>query len=120
MSKLTVNVNGQKLNINTDNPKVADALAALIKACAERHFSIGDYFMHSTGTNYQLIRIKLANGTWRAYLINTETGKARNSTKVVLVQDPTGGDNGTGYVTDLPDEKDQFIDPETGDLMVRD
>jgi len=118
MAKMTVNLNGKSVNINTDNPKVAGALAALIEACVERHFPVGTKYLHKNGTWYQLVRIQQANGTFRAYLINTITGRARNSRKVVIVltDDCMPG----GYVTDLPDETDHFFDPENpGQLIQR-
>lgn len=109
---MTVNLNGKKVVIDTARQKVASALAALIEACAERQFPIGLELEHSNGTEYVLARIKQPNGTLRAYLIGIDTGVARNSRKVVMVQDPKGGDLGRGYVTDLPAENDRFYDPE--------
>lgn len=114
--KTTLNLSGQKVNINTDNPKVAKALVALVEACAERQFPIGLSLEHvdkdGSITEYLLARIKQYNGTHRAYLINHDTGVARNSRKVVMVQEPKGGEFGKGYVTDLPAERDKFIDPD--------
>ena len=115
MSKITVNLNGNKVVIDMNRPKVADALANLIQACAERQFPIGLNLEHDNGDTYVLARIVQPNGTFRAYLINEDTGVARNSRKVVMVKDPDGGDFGRGYVTDLPAEKDRFLDPETDD-----
>lgn len=115
MSKRTITINGQKIVLDMNRPKVADLTAALIEACAERHFPIGMVLEHENGSNYILTRIKQRNGTIRAYLIglnNGHSGVARNSSKVVLVQDPKGGDFGRGYTTDIPAEKDRFYDPE--------
>ncbi len=113
MAKLQVKLGNQTVKINTDNPKVAGCLVALIEACAEKQFSIGDYFDHSNGESYQLVRIKQSYGAPRAYLINGSTGVARNSDKVVLVQEVKGGGaNGRGYVTTLPARNDRFYDPD--------
>ena len=117
--KRTVTIGSTKLNLNMGNPKVADALAALVKACAERQFSIGNYLDHSNGETYQLVRIKQRNGASRAYLINGSTGAARNSDKVVLVQEAKGGgDNGRGYVTTLPARNDRFFDPDNAGQFI--
>jgi len=119
MAKLQIKLQGKKVNINTDNPKVAGCLAALIEACAERQFSIGMYLDHSNGETYQLVRIKQRYGSPRAYLINGSTGVARNSDKVVLVQEAKGGgDNGRGYVTTLPARKDRFFDPDNAGQFI--
>ena len=120
--KQTINLNGNKVVIDTNRKAVAAALVALVEACAERQFSVGMILDHLDNdgqiTEYQLVRIKQPNSTLRAYLINTEDGVARNSRKVVMVQDPTGGDNGRGYVTDIPAERDRFIDPDNdGQLL---
>lgn len=116
MAKITVNLGGKVVNMNTNNPKVAGAIAALIQACAERRFGIGTFLTHHDEdgryTKYQLVRIaNLEDGTVRAYLINQKTGKARNSTKVVpVMNDDANFPN--GYVTTLPCVKDKFLDPE--------
>lgn len=118
MSKRTITINGQKIVLDMNRPKVADAIAALVQVCAERQFPIGLLLEHENGSNYILTRIKQRNGTLRAYLIgldNGHSGIARNSRKVVMVQDPKGGDFGRGYVTDLPAENDRFYDPENMD-----
>lgn len=113
MAKLTVNLNGDNVVIDTNRPKVAMALAALVQACAERQFPIGLNLEHSNGDTYVLARILQANGTHRAYLISEDTGIARNSRKVVMVKDADGGgDFGRGYVTELPAEHDRFYDNE--------
>ena len=112
MSKVNVKLAGKKVVIDTARPKVASALAALIEACAERQFPIGMMLEHANDSEYILSRIKQRDGTLRAYLIGVDTGVARNSRKVVMVQDPKGGDLGRGYVTDLPAENDRFYDPE--------
>ena len=117
MAKMKVKVGGQTINMNTDNPKVADALANLIQACAERQFGIGTELEHVNGNVYLLARIKSCGG-FRAYLINTATGRARNSRKVMWVKtdDPENFPN--GYVTDLPEETDKFFDPDgSGELL---
>lgn len=115
MSKRTINIGGNKVVLDMNRPKVADAVAALVEACAERHFPIGLVLEHENGSNYLLTRIKQTNGTLRAYLIgldNGHSGIARNSDKVVLVKEPKGGEFGRGYVTDIPARLDRFIDPE--------
>jgi len=116
MAKKTVVINGNKVVIDMSRPKVQNLVAELLKACAERQFPIGLYLDHADDdgqvTEYMLVRILQRDGTRRAYLINTEDGTARNSRKVVLVQDPTGGENGRGYVTEIPAEKDRFFDPD--------
>jgi hypothetical protein len=74
-------------------------------------------FRHADGDTYQLVRIKMIK-RHRAYLMNTRTGVARNSRKVVWVIEPNGaksgkgGGKGFGYVEDLPAEKDRFFDPD--------
>lgn len=115
MSKSTLVINGKKLNINTNNPKVADLCTQLVKALIERQYPIGMELEHSNGDDYILARIKQPYGGFRAYLINQDTGIARNSERVVMVQDVTGGDNGKGYVTVLPCRKDRFFDPDADD-----
>jgi hypothetical protein len=114
--KVTVDGKNYTINPNTDK-KVVEALNALVKAMSTRQWPIGMTFRHAEGDTYQLVRIKKVNGH-RAYLINTRTGVARNSRKVVLVQEPNGaksgkgGGNGFGYVEDLPAERDRFFDPD--------
>jgi len=116
MSKINVKINGKAVVIDTNRPKVAACLGALIEACAERQFPIGMFLDHvdkngRETTEYQLVKVH-----GRAYLINQETGRARNSRKVVYVQgNPPDG----YYVTDLPAEKDKFLDPEcdNGELL---
>ena len=114
MSKRTVTIGGNKVVLDMTRPNVADAVAALVEACAERHFPIGMVLEHENGSNYILTRIKVCGG-YRAYLIgldNGHSGIARNSTKIVLVQEPEGGEFGRGYVVDLPAKNDRFYDPE--------
>ena len=115
MSKTTVNLGGKDVVLDLGRPGVADAVANLIKLAAERRFPIGMILSHDDGdgdyTDYLLTRIKQASGSFRAYLINVETGRARNSTKVVMVKD---ADVDNGYVTDLPAVKDKFIDEDNG------
>jgi len=110
MAKTTITVNGKKINVNTDKANVAEALQNLINALTERRFGIGMFLRHSNGSRYQLVRIA-KGGMIRAYLINQDTGKARNSRKVVWVK-TDDSDYPNGYVTDLPCEKDRFYDPE--------
>jgi len=119
MSKTTININGKDININTNNSKVTDLVAALLKACAERRFPVGMMLKHADDdggvTYYQIVRILQKGYTkkqdWhRAYLINQKTGVARNSTKVVAVQGAK--EDYPGYITELPAEKDRFIDPD--------
>lgn len=109
MSKMTVKLNGKKVVIDTDKPKVANALAKLVEACSAQTLPIGLSLKHENGDVYVLCRIKQSNGQFRAYLINTDTGIARNSRKVVMVQEPS---NGRGYVEDVPAEKDKFYNPD--------
>lgn len=115
MSSRTIKIGGKNVTINMNRPKVADAVAALVQACAERHFPIGMVLEHENGSNYILTRIKQRDGTLRAYLIgldNGHSGIARNSDKVVKVKEPKGGEFGRGYVLDIPARNDRFIDPE--------
>lgn len=118
MAKTTVNLGGKDVVLDMGRPGVAEAVASLIKLAAERRFPIGTIIEHDDGdgcsTDYLLTRIKQAGGSFRAYLVNTETGRARNSTKVVMVKD---ADVEGGYVTDLPAVKDRFIDEETGEYI---
>lgn len=116
MAKSTLVINGKVMNINTNNPKVADLCTALVKALIERQYPIGMVLDHKNGEEYILARILQWNGTHRAYLINQDTGIARNSDRVVTVQDAKGGGEfGRGYVTVLPARKDCFFDPDADD-----
>lgn len=118
MSARTVTINGNKVVLDMNRPKVADLVAALVEACAERHFPIGMYLTHKDSdggvTDYELVSIRRwGGGAPRAYLVNTETGIARNSTKVVPVLGTAKGKAGENYyTTDIPAEKDKFFDPE--------
>ena len=112
MSKITLKVGGKTIQIDTNKPKVADLLNQLMQAFTTREFPIGMVLEHENEDSYLLSRIKQADGRFRAYLINMETGIARNSTKIVYVEEPKDGDMGNGYVTDLPCKKDRFYDPE--------
>lgn len=105
--KQTIRINGKNVKIDTDSPRVAKALVALVEACAVRQFKIGDVLEHSNGHAYLLT--KVGN---RAYLHNMDTGRARNSRKYVPVQ---GNKDEGFYVEDLPCEKDCFYDPENPD-----
>jgi len=118
MSKTVLKINGKSVKVDTNKPKVADLLAQLIKALTTREFPIGMMLEHENQDNYLLARIKQYNGSFRAYLINTETGIARNSTKRVYVEEPKGGENGRGYVVDLPCKKDRFYDPENSESFI--
>lgn len=109
--KITVKLAGKKVTFDPTQPRVAKALAAFLEACATRTFPIGMTLEHANGTEYQLVSILQSNGSKRAYLINTDTGRARNSRKVVKVQGDFHSEEGL-YVEDLPCEKDKFIDPE--------
>lgn len=109
MSKTTLKINGKSVNIDTNKPKVADLLAQLLKALSTREFPIGMVLEHENQESYQLVRIKQCSGAFRAYLINANTGIARNSTKKVMVEEP---ENSRGYTTDLPCKKDRFYDAE--------
>ena len=113
MAKIEVKLAGKKVTIDTNRPKVAKALAALVEACATRTFPIGMILEHANGTEYQLISIKRNkyDSSPRAYLVNTETGRARNSSKVVSVLGDFHSEDGL-YTEDLPCERDAFIDPE--------
>lgn len=116
MSKRTVNLGGgNSVVIDTNRPKVVDALAALVTACAIREFPIGMHLMHADDeddgggrTQYELVKVHD-----RAYLVNTKTGLVRNSRKVVYVQGTSPKKSGQDYfVTEIPAEKDRFFDPE--------
>jgi len=110
--KMTVKLAGKKVTIDPNRPKVAKALAALVEACSTPMFKIGMTLEHENGTDYQLISIKTSKyAKARAYLVNTDTGRARNSSKVVTVQGDFHSEDGL-YVEDLPCEKDKFFDPE--------
>jgi len=114
MATRTVKLNGKSIKLNMDSKRVQDAVAAFIEAVSVRQFMVGSSLEHDNGdgtyTMYQIVRILQPNGTHRAYLINEETGVARNSRKVVLVEGAK--DEYPGYITELPAEKDKFIDPE--------
>lgn len=114
MASKTVLLNGKKIVLNMDSKRVQDAVAAFIQAVSTRQFPVGMMLTHADSdggyTRYQIVRILQANGTHRAYLINQKTGVARNSRKVVLVEDAK--DDYPGYITEIPAEKDKFIDPE--------
>ena len=112
--KLTVKLGSKKMTVNLNRTKVANAVEALIKACVTPEFPIGMTLQHANGDEYVLARIKQHYGGYRAYLINTSTGIARNSRKVVMVQEADAGleDAPKGYVEDLPAERDRFYDPD--------
>lgn len=111
--KTKVKLAGKTVTIDTNRPKVAKALVALVEACATRTFPIGMILDHASGVEYQLVSIKRNkyDTSPRAYLINTDTGRARNSTKVVPVQGDFHSEEGL-YTEDLPAVKDKFIDPD--------
>jgi hypothetical protein len=117
--KTTINVGGKVINVNTTQKNVAACLQNLINALTERRFAVGSCLRHSSGARYQIARILMANGSLHAKLINTVTGKARNSTKVVLVK-TDDADYPNGYVTDLPAVKDKFWDPENAGQYIGD
>ena len=107
-----VKLNGKMVTIDTNKPKVAKALVALVEACVTRTFPIGMVLHHANGTEYQLVSIKRNKyASARAYLINTDTGRARNSSKVVPVLGDFHSEDGL-YTEDLPCEKDKFVDPD--------
>ena len=110
MAKTVLKVGGKSITIDTNKPKVGELLVQLVKALTTREFPIGMVLEHENEDSYLLSRIKQQSGTFRAYLINMNSGIARNSTKRVLVQEPKAGH---GYVTDLPCKKDRFYDPES-------
>ena len=112
MGKTVLRIGGKDVKIDTNKPKVADLLSQLIKALTTREFSIGTVLEHENEDSYLLSRIKQTDGSFRAYLINMETGIARNSTKRVYVEEPKGGEYGRGFVTDLPCKKDRYYDPD--------
>lgn len=111
--KTKVKLAGKSVIIDTNRPKVAKALTALVEACAMRTFPIGMVLEHANGIEYQLVSIKSSKHAVaaRAYLVNTDTGRARNSSKVVLVQGDFHSEEGL-YTEDLPCERDKFIDPD--------
>lgn len=118
MSKMTVKIGGKTVKLDLGKKRVQDAVANLIEAATVREFPIGMTLEHANGSDYVLSRIKQWDGSYRAYLINHDTGIARNSRKVVKVEEPTSGGVGRGYVTDLPAEKDRFYDPDgSGDFI---
>ncbi len=124
MSKRTITINGNKVILDMNRPKVADLVVALVEACAERHFPIGMYLTHKDSdggvTDYELVSIRnYAGGPPRAYLCNVETGIARNSTKVVPVLGTAKGKAGEDYyTTDIPAVNDKFFDPDNpGQLL---
>lgn len=113
MSTSVLKINGKSVKIDTNKPKVAALLEQLIKALTTREFPIGMALDHSNGGEYLLARIRQSNSTYRAYLINTDTGIARNSDKAVKVLEADGGGEfGRGYVETLPARKDRFYDPD--------
>lgn len=112
MAKMKVNLNGKRVTIDTNRPKVAKALAALVEACATRTFPIGMVLEHENGVEYQLVSIvSRPGGAKRAYLVNQDTGRSRNSTKIVKVQGDFHSEEGL-YTEDLPCTKDKFYDPD--------
>jgi len=108
--RTTVKLNGKKTVIDTNRPKVAKALVALVEACATPEFKIGINLRNANQDSYELVSIReYAGGPARAYLVNNRTGIARNSTKVV----PVLGNKDDGFYTeDLPCQKDKFFDPD--------
>ena len=107
-----VKLAGKMVTIDTNKPKVAKALVALVEACATRTFPIGMVLNHANGTEYQLVSIKSNKyASARAYLVNTDTGRARNSSKVVPVLGDFHSEDGL-YTEGLPCEKDKFWDEE--------
>lgn len=111
--KATVNLGGKKVKIDTSRPKVASAVAALVEACATPMYKVGMELEHANGDTYILASIKRNkyDASPRAYLINLDTGRARNSSKVVRVQGTFDSKDGL-YTEDLPCEKDKFFDPD--------
>ena len=104
--------NGKKVRLSQST------IDSLVKDLTTREFEIGMYLTHDnkdgTQTDYQLVRILQPDGSLRAYLINEDTGRARNSRKVVVVQTDQPDEYPDGYVTDLPAEKDRFLEPDGG------
>jgi hypothetical protein len=115
MAKTTLKIGGKSVKIDTNKPKVADLLSQLMKALTTREFPIGMVLEHENQDSYLLSRIKQYNGSFRAYLINQNSGIARNSTKRITVEEPQ---NGRGFVTDLPCKKDRFYDPDDMDNFI--
>jgi len=115
MAKSILKIGGKSIKIDANKPKVNDLLAQLIKALTTREFPVGMVLEHENENSYLLARIKQPSGTFRAYLVNMNTGIARNSTKRVIVEEPK---NGRGYVTDLPCKKDRYYDPEDEDNFI--
>lgn len=110
--KTKVKLNGQKVTIDLDKPKVRKLVTELVEACLTRTFPIGMVLEHESGVEYQLVSIcQYKGGPKRAYLVNTDTGRARNSTKVVHVQGDFHSEDGL-YTENLPCGKDKFIDPD--------
>ena len=110
--KNVMKLNGKKVNIDLDKPKVRQLVTELVQACLTRTFPIGMILEHASGTEYQLVSIvRRPGGVKRAYLVNTDTGRARNSTKVVSVQGDFHSEEGL-YTEDLPCVKDKFYDPD--------
>ena len=110
--KTKVKLAGKMVTIDTNKPKVAKLLVALVEACATRTFPIGMVLEHANGVEYQLVSIcSYKGGPKRAYLINQATGRARNSSKKVWVQGDFHSEEGL-YTEDLPCQKDKFIDPD--------
>ena len=111
-NKIEVKMNGKQVVVDLSRPKVQKALTSLLEACATRTFPIGMILDHANGVEYQLVSIVPSpGGIKRAYLVNTETGRSRNSTKVVPVLGDFHSEEGL-YTEDLPCSKDQFIDPD--------
>jgi len=110
--KQKVKLNGKKVIIDLDKPKVKKLVTELVKACLTRTFPIGMVLEHENGVEYQLVSIcQHRGGAGRAYLINTDTGRARNSRKVVAVLGDFHSEGGL-YTEDLPAERDKFFDPD--------
>ena len=112
VNKIEVKMNGKKVVVDLNRPKVKTALTSLLEACATRTFPIGMILEHANGDEYILSSIcRYKGGPKRAYLVNTDTGRARNSTKVVSVLGDFHSDEGL-YTEDLPCQKDKFYDPD--------
>ena len=110
--KNTVKLNGKKVTIDLNKPKVRKLVVELVEACLTRTFPIGMILKHANGVEYQLVSIySYKDGPKRAYLVNTDTGRARNSTKVVNVLGDFHSEDGL-YTEDLPCVRDKFIDPD--------
>lgn len=100
-------VNGKTVALSRKSEKEFEK--AFAPKPVARKFYIGDELEHTNGDSYLLTRIKQYAGH-RAYLINTDTGIARNSDKTVMVEGATK--TCKGYVNELPARKDEFIDPD--------